>query len=242
MAKFLINRDEIPVVDTSTEDFKYLESLPKIKYKLTSGIVLAHTGHLDCGGTQGYEELGKLVEKYKTKDSYVRGFEWCAGLGAFGFHMLGLGIAKHMVFNDYYDYAVEMCLKTAENNNMADKVTCYTTHTISTIPSQEKWDLVVGNPPHSWNTESYIDSLDREGIPKNNQSNLTRCILDSEMQTHLDFFKNIKNYITRDADIFIVACDLNPIEKLASLGNLKVHRVTKMNSSVFWSLVHYKPI
>ncbi len=241
MANFLIDKDQVTVVDTSTKDFKDLENLPNIKYTLKSGIILEHTGHLDCGGTQGYEEFGLLVDKYKTKKKYTRGIEWCSGMGAFGFHILGLGIADHMVFNDYYDYAVKICLKTAESNNIKDKVTGYTTHTISTIPKNEKWDLVLGNPPHSWNTKSYIESLDGAGIPKSGQSNITRCVLDSEMKTHLDFFKNINNYITEDADLFIVACDINPIDKFAMLGNLKIHNVIKMNSSSFWSLVHYKP-
>lgn len=241
MSKLLINKNKISVVDTSTKHFKRLEKQVDKEYKLTSGIVLAHAGHLDCGGTQSYEELGKLVKKHGTKDSYSRGFEWCAGLGAFGFHLLGLEIAKHMVFNDYYDYAVKMCLKTAKNNNVSNKITGYTTHSISTISNYEKWDLVVGNPPHCWNTT--IDSaLDDAGKTMFNEPNLERLLLDLDMQTHLDFFKNIKNYITRDADIFIVACDLNPVEKFASLGNLKVHQIIKMDSNNLWSLVHYKPI
>jgi methylase of polypeptide subunit release factors len=220
---------------------KDLQNTTPGPYELSSGIILEEAGHLDCGGTLGYQELGTLVEKYKTKNKYSRGLEWCAGLGAFGFHMLGLDLAEHMVFNDYYDYAVRSCLKTAEDNKIKEKVTGYITHTISTIPLTEKWDLVVGNPPHSWDTEQFIERLEATDTPKQGVANIVRCVVDDEMKTHLDFFKNIKNYLTPDADLFIVACDINPIQQFADLGNLKIENVIKMESCEFWYLIHYKP-
>jgi len=232
-----IKNDGVSVVDVNTKGNRDLEEITPITYKLNSGITLSFTNHLDCGGTSGYEEFGNLVSKYKTKNKYNRCFEWCAGLGAFGFHMYGLDLCETIVFNDYYEFATSMCKKTALDNNIADKVTVYTTANISNIPTTEKYDLVIGNPPHVW--EPILFENDNSPDEKD-KMNLTRCLVDYNMETHNKFFTHIRDYITDDADLFIVENDHRYVEDWAKLAKLVVVNKIKMYSEL-WHLIHYKP-
>lgn len=235
----LIILDGITVTNTKSLIFHHLENeTPLNPYKLSSGIVLATTGHLDMGGIIGYEELGNLVLEHKTKPKYNKCLEWCSGMGAFGFHLLGLGLCDQVVFNDYYEYATYICELTAKNNIIQDKVSIYTTPNISKIPKTEKWDLVVGNPPHNWESTD-IDKMGE--IPIVMYANISRQIDDIGMETHKSFFSNIREYITNDADLFILAVDTRPCQHFADLGQLKIINQIKMSSNNLWTLVHYKP-
>ena len=235
----LINIDGITVTNTKSLIYHHLENeTPLNPYKLSSGIVLATTNHLDMGGTLCYEELGNLVQIYKKKPKYNKCLEWCSGMGAFGFHLLGLGLCDQVVFNDYYDYATYICELTAKNNEIQDKVSVYTTPNISKIPKTEKWDLIVGNPPHNWKSTE-IDKMGE--IPIAMYDNISRQIDDIGMETHNAFFSHIQEYITGDADLFIIAFDTDPCKNWADMANLEIANMIKMSSQKYWTLVHYKP-
>lgn len=230
----------------STDNNAWWEEGSKNPYLLPSGITITDLGHLDCGGMLMYPDFINSIKQYGGKSVYNRGFEWCAGCGTIGFEILGQGISEHMVFSDYYDRAIHNCLETAEYNDISKKVTGYISATIAGIPSTEKWDLVVGNPPHTWDMDQTAADLKNSDVPVFMQDNIMRLIVDHNMETHKEFFANIRSRLSDDADIFISEVDTSRvIPDLAECNGLKLINTLEMPTTANQTnlvLHHYKPI
>lgn len=75
-------------------------------------------------------------------------FEFCAGPGFIGFAMLAEGLCETLCLADVNPRAVAALRRTVEENELGDRVTVYQSDGLDAIPSTERWDLVVSNPPH----------------------------------------------------------------------------------------------
>lgn len=179
---------------------------PLYSRPLEGGIEWSIRDHLDGGGEAFYPSVLSAIERVK-KYPYARGFEWCSGAGFLGYSLLSLGIAHHFTFQDIYEVAVDVCRDTVKNNNLEDKVEVYLSGTIGDIPQTLPWDLVVSNPPHSWDKASSISSLLKAGVPKEAIENTLRLLVDDDMEIHREFFKNIGTRLSPDADLFIIEHD-----------------------------------
>jgi methylase of polypeptide subunit release factors len=206
------------LVPTENNKWGRPEEADYLEYRLNSGIVLAYDGHLDCGGILTHVEFAEIVKT--SNRTYNRGFEWCIGLGAIGFELLGQKICKNLSGNDYYGKAIESCKETAKRNNLIDNFRGHVSSTISGI-IDDKWDLVVGNPPHCWTFEE----VSVEHVPDHMKDNIQRCLVDDNMEIHAEFFKNIRSKLTDDADVFLSEADTSPdttakILEMAKAGGL----------------------
>lgn len=177
-------------------------------FELDSGITLSDIRNLDGGGSTHYKDFLTIVRDL-GKDHYTKGLEWCAGPGFIGYSMLGHDICDHMVFMDKFAPAIDSCNDTATQNNLTDKVTTYVVERISDIPDTEKFDLVLGNPPHVWDKDQFMEGIRAEWAERNHelkQENidiLERLLLDHGKNIHKEFFDNISNYLLPNADLFI---------------------------------------
>ena len=90
-----------------------------------------------------------------------RMFEFCAGPGYIGYYLLSLGFCDSLVLADVNPAAVEAASRTLTYNGLADRVTVYTADVLDGIPDTERWDLVVGNPPHFDRSTGDIRTEDR---------------------------------------------------------------------------------
>ena len=103
--------------------------------------------HLDGGGSDfGQDFIPFLKLRHMPRQRRV--FEWCAGPGFIGFSLLANGLADELCLADVNPEAVEACRRTVQENGLADRVSVYRSDNLTDIPASEKWDLVVGNPPH----------------------------------------------------------------------------------------------
>lgn len=175
-----------------------------IQLKINSGLTLEYYSHLDGGGTLMKNDFVRCVRQFGSKKKYSRGYEWCSGTGFIGFELVGFDICDHIVFSDYYPLAIESCLSNAEKNLLSQKVTGYISRSITELPAIEKWDLVIGNPPHSFgNMESALAEILDYTENEIFATNTLRTLSDENYNTHRDFFHNIHHRVTDDADIFI---------------------------------------
>jgi predicted RNA methylase len=76
-----------------------------------------------------------------------RAFEWCAGPGFLGFSLLDRGLCNTLCLADVNPAATEICSETVAAHNLQDRVSVYLSDCFDQIPSTERWDLVIGNPP-----------------------------------------------------------------------------------------------
>jgi hypothetical protein len=187
---------------------------------LSGGIVVKYPTHLDGGGLDMVDDLISAI-KSTGKSSYDRACEWCAGFGVLGFEILGSGLAKNIVFTDYYSVAIQNCLDNAKNNNLSDNVTGHISGTIKGIPN-EKWDLVVSNPPHVYDREFFIETLPGGKESHASLDNTCRLVVDQNFSIHKEFFKNIKEKLTPDADVYLIETSNLPfLVEWAEMGGLK---------------------
>jgi methylase of polypeptide subunit release factors len=161
---------------------------------------------LEGGGIDQRRDFLYAISK-AGKPVYENTLEWCSGPGVIGYELLGFNKTKHISFMDFYEPAINSCIENAKRNNVQDKVTVYLTDKIANINESKKFDLVVANPPHSFDFHAWKHSKLVEKSDPNqeiaNFEDLKRIDVDHNMEIHKEFFDNIRDKITDDADIFI---------------------------------------
>jgi len=227
----------------NVEPQKWIDPNDPLSTTLDSGITLLYPKHLEGGCFWLKDEFVNVI-KTINKFPYKRCFEWCSGLGGIGFEILGKDLCNHVTFSDYYYVAIENCLDNANRNNIISQVAGYISPTISDIPDCNKWDLIVGTPPHCFDGDEYIAHLNKVNAEQSGSlsaSNWARLTIDDGMEIHKEFFQNIRNRITDDADVLIFGSSKQDmIINLALKGNLKfinVHPVER-----YGVIYHFKPI
>jgi tRNA1(Val) A37 N6-methylase TrmN6 len=70
-------------------------------------------------------------------------------------------------------------------------VVAYNIDRVASLPEHEKFDLVIGNPPHSAGVNHELD-FDQ-----------TRILSDVGWESHKEFFANIGKYLTEDGVIWL---------------------------------------
>lgn len=117
--------------------------LTSIEYR---DIEVFYAAELDGGGMSMAQPCGEFVHERFGKVGHV--FEYCAGPGFIGFYLLANGLCDRLTLGDINPVAVEACRKTIEVNNLQDRVAVFQSDGLERVPKDERWDLVVGNPPH----------------------------------------------------------------------------------------------
>jgi predicted RNA methylase len=112
-------------------------------------ITVYYDDHLDGGGREFGQDYLRMVRQLRKRPRTV--FEWCAGPGFIGFSILAHGLCDRLCLADVNPQAIAACRKTVEMNGLGDRLTVYHSDCLDSIPGEERerWDLVVGNPPHS---------------------------------------------------------------------------------------------
>jgi predicted RNA methylase len=131
---------------------------PLLPYKRATfaGIRVSYKGYLDGGGRGFGQDFIPLLHHYGLPKQ-ERVFEWCAGPGFIGFSMLGHGLCSSLCLADINPEAVQACQRTVSENTLSDRVSVYCSDNLLNIPSTERWDRVVSNPPHF--IDEYIGTL-----------------------------------------------------------------------------------
>lgn len=130
-------------------------------------------------------------------------FEFCAGPGFIGFSLLANNLCEKLTLTDVNPEAVELCKETVKNNNLESRVSVYASDCLDNIPEAEKWDLVVGNPPH-W---VCVDENERQ-----------KDILsfDPNLEIHRKFYQDIKKFLKPSGSVL-----LQENKKATSIGDFR---------------------
>jgi len=150
-----------------------------------------HNGD-DGGGSVHYVDFLKAIGNDKK---YNKGLEWCAGSSAIAFSLIDNKVCDNFVLMDIYEPALKRAKHNAKLNNIDEKIQYYVCDKISLLPSYEKFDLVVANPPHCPEDHWIPDSPD--------QSSSYRITIDLDWHLHKEFYQNIVQYLHPNADIYI---------------------------------------
>lgn len=153
-----------------------------------NGIRVYYTKELDGGGAGfGQDYIQFLRANFQPQQ---RIFEWCSGPGFIGFSLLAHGLCNTLCLADINPLAVQACQKTIRENKLADKVKVYLSDNLKEIPSSEKWDLVVGNPPH-------FKSICTKKVSPD------IIYLDKDWALHRRFYENVGKFLRQNGSLLI---------------------------------------
>src|ERR1700733_11819479 len=149
------------------------------------GIQIKYRSELDGGGTEfGQDFLPFLTARDMPKQQ--RAFEWCCGPGFIGFSLLGNGFCETLCLADINPDAVASCERTISVNGLGSRASVFQSDNLKNIPSSEKWNLVVSNPPH------FVDQY--EGDLRAH---------DPDWRIHQEFFATIGSFLAKDGVIIL---------------------------------------
>ena len=228
-----IESDEVITMPITNDGDKTI-----INTTLTNGLKFTYPLLLDGGGLEMKDDLIEIIKR-TGKEHYHRAFEWCAGFGALGFEILGSQLSDHMVFSDYFHVALDTCKQIADDNNLSDQITCHLSSTIKDIPSVEKWDLIISNPPHSEDRDALVEYMTMR--EDNHIDNTARLIIDQNWTIHKEFFRNIRSHLTDDADLYIIESQQHQFFiDWATAGGLKHIDTYYINALPRGGIYHFK--
>jgi methylase of polypeptide subunit release factors len=161
-------------------------------YKIKYGkIVVNWMPELDGGGMDFGQDYIHIIKKLFKKVGRV--CEFGSGPGFIGFSLLGNGLCDSLCLIDVNPKAIKACKNTIKENKLEGRVSAYTSDSLKNIPKNEKWDLVVSNPPHF------------KGSKKDWIKN--KCKFDPNWKIHKNFYKNISKFLKPNASVLFVECN-----------------------------------
>jgi len=162
----------------------------------------------DGGGSAHYIDFLSAIP---TDKKYARCLEWCAGCSAISFSLLDAKIVDEIILMDIYKPALDRAMENAKVNNL--NVKYYNYDAVGKIPINEKFDLVVANPPHCPD-DFWMDKC--EGWEHRH-----RITCDLDWKIHTEFYANITKYLNNFASIYISqTCEYEQLTKLAKKAGL----------------------
>ena len=184
------------------------------QYKNTK---ICYEPYLDGGGREVYSEFLRIIKEKIGKVNSA--FEFCAGTAFIGFSLLEDKICKKLVLADIEKESVECCKKTIKENNLENIVFAYQSDCLKQMPVQ-KYDLVIGNPPHF--------SEHQTNLPQTKIINV-----DKNWEIHQSFYKNIGKCLNSEGSILLVENGRGSSPELfydmINESGLKVSEVLKCN-------------
>ena len=113
----------------------------------TAGIAVFDRPELHKGGMSFGQDFPRVLNELGV-GRCQRMFEYCAGPGYIGYSLLAAGWCETLALADVSRDAVAAARRTAAFNRLDERVAVYESDALDQIPADERWDLVVSNPPH----------------------------------------------------------------------------------------------
>jgi methylase of polypeptide subunit release factors len=153
-------------------------------------IKVSYRDELDGGGGGfGQAYLPFLQANVGTVD---RAFEWCCGPAFIGFSMLAHGLCRELDLADANEQAVAAVRRTIADNDLAATVRVCESDCLADVPEDWRWDLVVGNPPHSGTDTVYAD-IEKPFM----------IYMDPGWEIHRRFYSAVAKHLRPGADVII---------------------------------------
>ncbi len=133
---------------------------------------------------------------------YGRCLEWCAGPGFIGVTLLRAGLIKELVLADKNPALEPWIARTRKANGL--DFTFYRSDNFQDIPADERFDLVVGNPPSYCNLNPDHPLFDaRRDDPRPH---------DPDWTIHQAFYATVRRYLRPGGELFISEVEPHAVE------------------------------
>lgn len=155
----------------------------KVRYGRLS---VSYTEDLNGGGLGFGQDFVPVVKNILGKVPRI--CEFGAGPGFIGFSLLAHGLCESLCLIDINPEAIKICQKTINENKLEDKVSVYLSDGLKNIPSYEKWDLVVSNPPHFKDAKT----ISPEWVLRT---------VDPDWTIHKQFYENVSKFLKPNGSV-----------------------------------------
>lgn len=173
---------------------------PKNKEKLciykVKNIKILYNSKFNGGGATFGQLYIPILKRLSIKANNC--IEVFAGPSFIGFSLLAFGICKYLTVADINDKALDNVRETVKYNRLKNKVKIYKSDVLDGIPEDNKFDLVVGNPPHFPSKESW------NKVSNENDDITILKAVDENWKLHKKFYNNIKKYLNENAKVILV--------------------------------------
>lgn len=187
-----------------------------IELKL-GNFLIQTSSDLDGYGYQTVIDAVSCFNHFSNGKKYNHCLEWCSGPGYLGFGTLSHGLTKKLTLLDIFEPNKTVVENTIKQNNLSETVNFILSDNFLNHKKTIKYDLVIGNPPHF-----NFSHPPTKGVDINEH----RKYQDTDWKIHRDFFENINDYITDDADIILMenikGSDLNTFKDMIESNGLKI--------------------
>lgn len=171
---------------------------------------------LDGGGTAHAGAFCRYLQARYPGRTFSTAFEWCSGPGMIGLTALHEGLCEQLVLADINPKIRPGLARTIERNGLADRVRFYISDNMKSVPNEESFELVLGNPPWAYRP---VEGLANPLIPN-----------DPGWKIHRAFFSQIGSHLTPESVLCISAFEPE-----------KTH-VTFDDPSTFWDIRPRPPL
>lgn len=181
-------------------------------------IQVAYLDHLQGGGLGFGQQYIPVVRERIGRVGHV--FEFCAGPGFIGFSLLAHNLCERLTLADVNPEAIAVCRETIRRNKLEARVSTYVSDGLDSIPDTEKWDLVVGNPPHYFcaSKEEYATNI---------------MGLDPNFEIHRRFYRNVRKFLTPSGSVLLQengnGSTKSDFESMIAEGGLEIADVFKIS-------------
>jgi len=183
----------------------------------------------------------RMIKERQLKELKI--LDICCGVGIIGLTIFSTlrkeAIVKEVVFADINIFNIESLFKILTINNLdqllGNTIRCYLSNGLNHIPSDEKFDIIVSNPPHY-----FEESFSKQDVPISPNALGT---YDPGWNFHKSFYRECHNYLTDGGEVWFLenssAAKENDFLPFIE-ANSEVKYVTKveepLDTSFFWMI------
>jgi methylase of polypeptide subunit release factors len=186
---------------------------------------------IDGYGHEVLDECLDLIKDWYPDRNFEKCYEWCSGPATLGFGILANNLCKSLCLADIYKPSVDAIKETISTNKLSN-VSVYHGHNLDALPSTEKFDLIISNPPHFANPIYQYKYLNE------------RIYVDKDWELHKEFFANIQKHLLKDAKIILFesawGSNLETFKPMIESAGLKIGRHgysrTRPELNYYWYL------
>ena len=179
------------------------------------GLVLFDHPSLHMGGLIFGQDFSRVLHELGFHRC-ERLFEFCAGPGYIGYELFAHGFCEKLTLSDINPLGALAARKTARFNDIEDRVNIYVSDGLRQIPPEEKWDLVVSNPPLA--------------LPRNESEKDIRQY-DPDWRLHKHFYSSVMSFMKPQGHVVMLEIEdesqpeiFTPMIQTGGGKLMKVHR------------------
>ena len=198
------------------------DQLLRVKY---GSIQVFYKVNLGGGGNSFGQDFIPVVKRLFRHVGRV--CEFGAGPGFIGFSLLANGLCDSLCLVDVNPEAIKLVRQTVAYNQLEDKVAVYLSDGLRQVARDERWDLVVSNPPFFNGTQQQ-------------RSNDIKAF-DPDWKIHREFYATVPAFLTSGGFTLFVESEYgsnSEIWKEMILNSgLDYVRSFKSKSTIIWGLI-----